>query len=104
MNALFGSFAVKRLTFVAAKTSSDAANNLMPFRPSEPVTLEVSLKPQGRGALGTLKQVFSKVDHRDGIFEYNGIDLLKLMLKSALVEGSVELVSLARPVMQEQST
>lgn len=76
-NALFGTQPVKRLTFVAAKSSSDVASNLVPFRPSEPVDVEVSVKSRRGGGLGTLRNILNQVSHREGIFEYEGVSFTK---------------------------
>lgn len=76
-NALFGTQPVKRLTFVATKSPSDVANSLIPFRPSESVDVEISVKSgRGRG-LGPLSQILKKISHRSGIFEYEGVEFTK---------------------------
>lgn len=76
-NSLFGDQAVKQLTFVAAKASSDAANSVIPFRPSRPVDVEISVRSRRGDGLGSLRHVLKTVSHRSGVFEYEGIEFTK---------------------------
>ena len=72
-NALFGDKAVKKLTFVAAKASSDVAASLIPFKPKEPVNLAISVRSgRGRG-LGTFANIVGRFGEHEGIFEYEGV-------------------------------
>ena len=76
-NALFGTHPVKRLTFVAGRASSDTAVNLVPFRPPVAVDIEISLRSARGNGLGNLSHIFKSVSHRDGVFEYEGMEFTK---------------------------
>lgn len=72
-NALFGDKAVKKLTFVAAKTTSDVAASLIPFKPSEPVDVAISVRSgRGRG-LGTFANIAGSIGKHEGVFQYEGV-------------------------------
>ena len=72
-DALFGDRSVKKLTFLASKASSDVAASLIPFKPSEPVDVAISVRSgRGRG-LGTFANVAGHIGKHEGVFQYEGI-------------------------------
>jgi hypothetical protein len=72
--SIYRDLPVQKLTFIKHNASSDIADQYSGFKPAEPVRIEMSMIAKRKGRLGSLNDVFQKINPTDnGILTQEGI-------------------------------